>query len=71
MERAVFEFPADTMAVINKLSKSLKLEPSMVISKALGLLVLWDEARNSKPPRQFVERPAEGSGKEFVIDINP
>jgi hypothetical protein len=71
MERAVFEFPPDTMALIDRLSVSLKLTPPQVISKALGLLALWDEAHNSNPPRVLVERPAQGSGQEFVIDINP
>jgi hypothetical protein len=71
MERAVFEFLPDTMDLINKLGASLNLKAPEVISKALGLLALWDEAHKSNPPRVFVECPAQGSGQEFVIDINP
>jgi hypothetical protein len=72
MERAVFEFPPDTMALIDRLGASLNLKPPEVISKALGLLELWEAANKSKPPRLIVERPAAGgAGEEFVIDINP
>jgi hypothetical protein len=68
MERAVFEFPPDTMALINRLGASLNLKPPEVISKALGLLDLWEAAKKNN--RLIVERSAEGQGDEFVIDIN-
>lgn len=67
---AVFEFPAETVTLINRLAASLKLEPAQVISKALGLLAVWEEAHRNQ--RVIVERPAvPGTGKEFEIVLNP
>jgi hypothetical protein len=69
-DRLIVEFPPETAAVIYRLAASLKLEPGKVISKALGLLELWEEARRNQ--RVIVERPVvPGTGKEFEIVINP
>lgn len=69
MERLVLEFPPETVAVIEKLAQNLKLDAPQVISKALGLLEVWDDAQRHH--KVIVERPvANTPGEEFEIDIN-
>jgi hypothetical protein len=68
-ERVVFEFPPETVALIDRLAKYLNVERGEVISKSLGLLQVWMNAR--KENRILVEKPESGLGKELLINIEP
>jgi len=70
-EPLIVEFPSETVDVIDKLSRELKLDHMEVISRGLGLLELWVDAHNHTPPRTIVERPAGGETRndEYEIDI--
>jgi len=70
-EPLVVQFPPETVDFINELSKDLNLDHMEVISRGLGLLRLWLDAQNHKPPHTIVERPAGGETRsdEYVIDI--
>jgi hypothetical protein len=68
-EPYVVEFPPETVEVLDKIAAKLKLERPHVISKALGLLELWVEARFGGEDRIIVERPRSGEGKEYEIDV--
>lgn len=63
----VVEFPPETTEIIDELSKDLKLERVEILSRALGLLQLWNQARHQN--RIFIERPAKGSGEEQEISV--
>lgn len=68
-ERLQFEFPPETSRAIEDLSRRLHLAPEIVLSKALGLLSVWANAKDSD--RILVERPQNGaSGREYKIDID-
>ncbi len=70
MEKRTFlmEFPPETVALIDRLCVNLHLERDEVFSKALGLLDVWEEAHRKQ--RIIVERPANGTGEEFKIEID-
>ena len=64
----LFEFPPETAQVIDKLASSLGYERATVISKALGLLEVWEEAR--RQGHVVVERAKSGEGQEYEIEID-
>ena len=66
-ENLILEFPPDTTALINRLADHLHLKPAEVVSRALGLLEVWDEAE--RHDRILVERPRHGEGKEFTLEL--
>lgn len=68
-EPMIVEFPAETVEVIEQLSKNLGLDRMTVISRGLGLLQLWWEAHDNQ--RTIVERPIGGERRsdEYEIDI--
>lgn len=66
-ERMVVEFPAETVEFIDNLSKELKLDRVEVISRGLGLLKVWVDAR--KKFHVIVERPIKGAGEESEIEV--
>lgn len=68
-EPLIVEFPPETVEVLNDLSKELGLDRMEVISRGLGLLQLWVDARNSKS--KIVQRPADvpTSNDEYEINV--
>ena len=65
----IVEFPPKTVEVIDSLASTLKLSREEVISRALGLLEIWVQARKQDPPHILVERPEKGEGEETQIEI--
>ena len=63
----VMEFPPETTELIYKLAENLHLEPTEVVSRALGLMEVWDEANRND--RIIVERPSRGGGQEFRLQV--
>lgn len=69
-DKAVFEFPPETIKVIDKIGGVLGIESrAEVISRALSLLETYADAR--KEHRILVERPEKGPGQEYEIDVRP
>jgi hypothetical protein len=65
----IVEFPPETAQLIQNLAKSLGLSPEEAISRAIGLLQVWADAK--KEHRIIVERPAPGAaGEELQIDVS-
>ena len=63
-----FEFPPETSKLIEDLAKRLGIDKAHVISKGLGLLAVWADARDHE--RVLVERPRNGLvGQEYQIEI--
>jgi hypothetical protein len=63
----VVEFPPETTEVINKIAEALHLERVDVITRGIGLLQVYVEAKNQN--RILVEKPASGVGEEAEIEI--
>lgn len=61
----LFEFPPETIALVDKLADRLKLSREQVISKGLGLLDVWAKTVVDDHGK-IVERSSKG---EFEIDI--
>jgi hypothetical protein len=55
-EPLIVEFPPDTCEIIDRLAGALKLSRVEVLSRGLGLLQLWVEAKENH--HIIVERPA-------------
>lgn len=64
----VVEFPKEMVELIDEIGRKLKNDRVNVISKAIGLLRVWVDARDNG--RIIVERPQKGkTGEEYEIDV--
>jgi hypothetical protein len=65
----LMEFSSEAAELIHRLGRNLQLESTQVLSRALGLLEVWDEANRNN--RIIVERPRCGPGHEYRVQIEP